>query len=381
MRTLLKKSINNSAIIFALFSALLFVACKPENRKINSREQKEIIREENNWIAGCDTLPTMVFRKIFVSDSNVLAVIRNDYKYSDPESAEHKILTTLNRKEFRFIRINDTIVVPGIVSDNITDYSLFPACYPEARHLPKIVVVSNKYQCYACYEDGKLIHYAAVNTGSEKSQTYPGRYYMTWKQLDHRSSLDSNWHMPYTINFHLQAGNAFHQFTMPGRPVSHSCIRQFRRDAKWLYEWSDRAKFDTCRNVIRNGTMVLVLDAFDFGRKRFGPWLDLMSNKEAEIQLPANPENYELPFIPIEQIPRGARERLPGGYERYKYAEDTLRARGIIRSHVQISHSFNRNEHRRKLEREKQLIEQQKQNAEQPEATTTEPENLINTEE
>ena len=109
----MKKSINNSAIIFALFSALLFVACKPENRKINSREQKEIIREENNWIAGCDTLPTMVFRKIFVSDSNVLAVIRNDYKYSDPESAEHKILTTLNRKEFRFIRINDTIVVPG----------------------------------------------------------------------------------------------------------------------------------------------------------------------------------------------------------------------------------------------------------------------------
>lgn len=35
--------------------------------------------------------------------------------------------------------------------------------------------------------------------------------------------------LPFTVNFHQYAGNAFHQFEMPGRPVSHSAVPNIPR--------------------------------------------------------------------------------------------------------------------------------------------------------
>lgn len=307
-----------------------------------------------------DPIPVMKFIRHHIKNKEDLNRIRKEYDFSTKSSPSHKVITTMNRKEFRFFRVGDTIVVPEVNTQKVEDYSIFPGIYPAAKDISKLIVLSNKYQCYACYENGKLVRYAATNTGKERTQTYPGRYHTNWKKRKHRSSLDSTWVMPYNINFHLQAGNAFHQFTMPGRPASHSCARQFMDDAQWLYEWIDLSKFDESRKVTQEGTTVLVLDVFDFTRPKFGPWLDLADNKSADIQLPADPMNFELPFIPINQIPHGARGALKDK-ERHIHAEDTLRARGWLRPGVKITSSVNFNAIRKR----KRAAEEAKKKAEE----------------
>lgn len=316
-------------------------------------QEMEIPKEE-------DPIPVMKFIRHHIKNKEDLNRIRKEYDFSTKSSPSHKVITTMNRKEFRFFRVGDTIVVPEVNTQKVEDYSIFPGIYPAAKDISKLIVLSNKYQCYACYENGKLVRYAATNTGKERTQTYPGRYHTNWKKRKHRSSLDSTWVMPYNINFHLQAGNAFHQFTMPGRPASHSCARQFMDDAQWLYEWIDLSKFDETRAVREEGTTVLVLDVFDFSRPKFGPWLDLADNKSADIQLPADPMNFELPFIPINQIPHGARGALKNK-ERYIHAEDTLRARGWLRPGVKITSSVNFNAIRKR----KRAAEEAKKKAEE----------------
>jgi hypothetical protein len=177
-----------------------------------------------------------------------------------------------------------------------------------------------------------------------------------WKQRVRHSSLDSTWIMPFTWNFHAQAGNAFHQFTMPGRPVSHSCLRQFMPDAEWLYGWGRGIRFDSSGKRLRlSGTPVIILDIFDFRRKKYGPWIDLTSNKDVEIELPAKPMQVEEAIIPLCQIPLTSRRSLHN-YHRFKHGEDTLRARGIIREGVVLIETKNFN----KLRREKAALEAKK---------------------
>jgi len=72
---------------------------------------------------------------------------------------------------------------------------------------------------------------------------------------------------------------------------------------------------------------------------------------------------YEEALIPMSQIPKVSRGILPNR-EKYLYAEDTLRARGVIREGVEITVSVDFNKLRRlkKARRAKEL--QEKSNAE-----------------
>ena len=333
---------RNAVLLIGMFLIVsVFTSCRSEN-KVDPERLKQITEEEKEEEeVEVDSLPEVKFKRVYINSAKELSRLREQYSFADKDAPAHRAITTINRKEFRFFQVGDTIVEPDQIYGELKYYSIFPTYYKEARHIPKLVVVSAKYQCYACYEKGVIVYYAAANTGKESSQTYPGRYNINWKHKDHCSSIDDGWRMPYTVNFHLRAGNAFHQYSMQGRPRSHSCVRQFMQDAKWIFYWTDRGRLAVdsvtkCLYATRLGTMVLIIDAFDYARKRFGPWLDITDNKSVYLPMPEDPENYEWPFIPIKQLVGGA-VGLPGGYDRYKYAEDTLRARGILRPEVVIT--------------------------------------------
>jgi hypothetical protein len=98
------------------------------------------------------------------------------------------------------------------------------------------------------------------------------------------------------------------------------------------------------------GTPVIILDVFDFSRPRGGPWLELTSNRENAITLPDNPMGVEEAWIPMSQVPVDARGGIPNR-QRYLAAEDTLRARGQIRTGVNLSASINYNAIRKAKER------------------------------
>ncbi|MFN5006941.1 MAG: L,D-transpeptidase [Ignavibacteria bacterium] len=283
----------------------------------------------------------ITYTKTVIANGKHLDSIRRAYRKVDTvQNIAYRAFITVNRKDLHYFRVGDTVIIPSMLSPNLTDYSVFPAEYHAVDSLPKIIIVSNAWQSYACYEYGKLVRFAACNTGEERKATFPGKYALNWRHILRRSSLNSSWILPYTWNFHLHAGSAFHQFDMPGRPVSHSCIRQFRDDARWLFYWGEGAKRDTIkrRYIPFSGTPVIILDMFDFSRKKGGPWWDITDNT-FKITLPEDPMNTEEAWIPISQVPQSARGGLPNK-ERYIAAEDTLRVRGIIRDGVKLRASI-----------------------------------------
>jgi len=307
-----------------------------------------------------DIFPLIEYEHIVIRDNKHLEEIRNFYKFDKNNPALNRAFCTINRKERRFVRVGDTVVVPKEFFDDMRAYSLFPMYYHGARDIPKLILVSNRWQCYAAYENGVQVRFAAANTGKEKTPTFPGRYALVWKQELRKSSLDSTWIMPYTWNFHRYAGSAFHKFDMPGYAASHSCIRQFIEDAEWLFKWGSGGKRDSNGNFIHlTGTPVLILDVFDFTRPRTGPWFALTSNKDYIIEVPPNPMEFEEAYIPIQQIPKSTRGILPDR-KRYLVAEDTLRSRGHIREGVVLTESVDFNELRRKKQIDKQRKEAQK---------------------
>jgi hypothetical protein len=80
--------------------------------------------------------------------------------------------------------------------------------------------------------------------------------------------------MPLYFNFDNERGLAFHQFTLPGRPASHACIRLLERDARWLYGWGEGWTLDERGwTVLDPGTPVLILGQYDFNAPP--PWRSL----------------------------------------------------------------------------------------------------------
>jgi len=244
---------------------------------------------------------------------------------------KYRVLTTLNRKELRFFRPKQPIILPDTFLDDLRAYSVFPLEYPGAKFIPKLIVVSNVYQAYACYEFGNLVRFAAAITGKKSTPTYPGRYSLQWRERLRISSFNESWIMPFTWNFHRLTGSAFHQFEMPGFPASHMCIRQFREDAEWLYNWGEGPKRDSTGKIIpMSGTPVIIIDFYDFVNfpKK---WLELMSNQQKIDYLPPDPMKVEEALIPIEHIPPELRSMIPKKERiRYETAFDTLVARGVI---------------------------------------------------
>lgn len=332
------------------------IAQQQEEARVKQRRIDSIVKR----------FPQIGYRRIPVTDRHILDSLRTLCAKTDSTFTMYRIITLLNRKDLQYMRVGDTLVMPDTNYADILAYSMFPQYWKGADTIKKIVVVSPKWQVYACYEYGVLVRFAATNSGEERKPSFPGRYAVNWKQRLRISSLNKDWKLPYTVNIHQHAGSAFHQFDMPGRPVSHSCFRQFMHDASWLFSWVQLAKIDTAkhRSVPFSGTPVIVLDVFDFSRKRGGPWLELESNQDVSIELPPDPMGVEEALIPISQVPHDSRGSLRN-IKRYLTADSVLRERGVIRDGVTLRESIDYNKLRAKKEAaKKRALEQQKKTTE-----------------
>ncbi len=240
--------------------------------------------------------PAISYTRIKIRDKKHLDSIKKSFFVNKEFTAAYRAISTLNRKEYVFFRVKDSILVPDQVIDDQKAYSLFPHTYPQAASFKKLIVVSIMNQCYGAYEFGKLVHFAAINSGKHAGSNPQGLYYLTWKARSHTSSYDETWIMPYTFNY-TRIGQAFHQYQMPGYPASHGCLRQFTRDAEWLFTWGETRKIDpaTKKWGLRTGTPVIIIDQYDY-ENRYKPWRYLKSNREGIIGLPPDPMGLEERF-------------------------------------------------------------------------------------
>lgn len=189
-----------------------------------------------------------------------------------------KLILALNRLDEANIRRADTLVVPDTLA-NLLSYCPYPYVIEQLRSVPKLLLISRRIQAFAAYENGVLIKWGPTSTGRKAKPTPEGLFSANWKSLKTTSTIDSSWILPYYFNFQNREGVALHQFSMPGYPASHACVRLLENDARWLYYWAEQWILSEDGKIEAYGTPIIVFDEYRFGKRR--PWKNLLENPDA----------------------------------------------------------------------------------------------------
>lgn len=174
-------------------------------------------------------------------------------------SRQIELLEKLNRVDRAHLGRLRRLIVPDRWDLDDLAYSPMPRSMPSLSSEPKSVVVDVPAQVFGAYEFGTLVRWGPVCSGSRANQTPAGEYTLHWNARVRISSVDPTWIMPWYFNFDSIIGLGFHQYSLPGGPASHGCIRMLESDARWLFYWG------------RRGTPVLVKGEYNFAGGR--PWL------------------------------------------------------------------------------------------------------------
>ena len=172
---------------------------------------------------------------------------------------QRNLLQKLNRSDAAHLGGWKVLIVPSRWDLDELAYSPMPASIERLTDAPRALVVDLPGQVVGAYEFGNLVRWGPVSSGRPGHSTPPGRYHLNFNARVRISSFDDSWVMPWYFNFDSTNGYGFHQYSLPGRPASHGCIRLLERDAKWLFYWG------------RPGTRVIVLGHCDYRSPR--PWM------------------------------------------------------------------------------------------------------------
>jgi hypothetical protein len=172
---------------------------------------------------------------------------------------QRNLLQKLNRSDAAHLGGWKRLIVPSRWDLDELAYSPMPESIEQWSDEPQTLVVDLPAQVFGAYESGTLVRWGPVSSGGPGRATPPGRYHLNWNARLRISSVNDSWIMPWYFNFDSISGYGFHEYSLPGRPASHGCIRLLQSDAKWLFHWG------------RPGTRVMVLGHYDFGSPR--PWM------------------------------------------------------------------------------------------------------------
>ena len=188
-------------------------------------------------------------------------------RFGGPEIA---LLEKLNRADAKHLARLPQMVVP-ITWRTELELSPFPASYPAAQSTPKLLIVDQPSQAFAAYEYGTQVRWGPVSSGRQQKPTPSGVFYLNWRTRTRSSTLSGEWRLNWYFNFHNTRGLAFHEFDLPGVPMSHACVRLLARDAEWIYKWGEGWTLDAKGQLLARGTPVIVLGSYAFGVP--GPWI------------------------------------------------------------------------------------------------------------
>ncbi len=261
---------------------------------INSSENKIV---ENCFTPGDTSNPLSSFEIKYHFDTINSKTAFADFntKYNE---AEREIILAINRISSRVVKTGKVLVLPDTLSKQIMDYSPYPDTLQGFDTLPKLLLVSRRIQAFAIYEKGILKRWGPVSSGKKSTPTPAGLFHTNFKVKIKISSENSSWILPWYFNFYAKRGIAFHQYTLPGYPASHACVRMQDKDAKWIFDWADQWKVSAKTGaVIKIGTPVIIFGDYDFVAIK--PWLILPNdNQSTHITLTEFEEiNTYLPVI------------------------------------------------------------------------------------
>ncbi len=175
------------------------------------------------------------------------------------------LLEKLNRSHRAYLRRLEKVIVPDCWNVEEPGYSPLPESILELASHDKEILVYLPIQVFGAYEYSRLIRWGPISSGRAQYPTPDGIFYLNWRSRERASTDNPAWHMNWYFNFHNKRGLVFHEFSLPGRPASHACIRLLRRDAEWLYGWVEGWTLSSDgRDVLQPGTPVWVIGRYEF---------------------------------------------------------------------------------------------------------------------
>jgi lipoprotein-anchoring transpeptidase ErfK/SrfK len=223
-------------------------------------------------------------------------------------SERFAMLLKINRKDRSHIRTSDVLVIPDGDADLI-GLSPFPVQLEVAGPIVKLILVSRRSQVFAAYESGRLVRWGPTSTGKKSTPTPIGLYHTNWRARETRSTVNSNWRLPWCFNLDNQMGVSFHQYDLPGYPASHGCVRLLREDAKWIYDWADQWMLSKANgSLLSYGTPVVIFGDYSYGKN--APWKRLEEDPNATAISLAEIEQALTKYLPSIQSRARQRESL-----------------------------------------------------------------------
>ncbi|CAM4073845.1 L,D-transpeptidase [Flavobacterium antarcticum] len=274
---------KNTAVAFGLILLVTLGSCK---EKVG--EGVEHVEKENTKII----LPTRTAPK----DPSFTMVLTKEWLASNKEDEQKmNLVLAANRTDATHISTMDSIIVPKDFSGDIAYYLPFPLEVQGLQKVNKIIFFSYATQTFATYEKGALTHTGPTNMGSKKHKTPTGLFFSNWKAEETISTFDDEWELKWNFNVENLEGIGWHEYSLPGYPASHSCMRLQEKDAKVLYEWADQWVLADAETVKVKGTPTVIFGTYDFEAKK--PWLKLVQDPKALTITSAELETVVAPFL------------------------------------------------------------------------------------
>lgn len=216
-------------------------------------------------------------------------------KINESDSAKLQIAYAINRTDKANFAKLDSVVIPSDFSGDIVYYLPFPLHVAALGEVSKVLIFSYPTQTFAAYENGELVYSGPTNMGRKKDPTPTGLFFTNWKAEKTTSTFNDEWDLKWNFNIENKLGVGFHEYTLPGYPASHSCLRLQEKDAKYLYKWADEWILKDKENVKVKGTPVIVFGSYNFDGPK--PWLQLAKDPKALDISEAEIETQVKPFI------------------------------------------------------------------------------------
>ena len=116
---------------------------------------------------------------------------------------------------------------------------------PESDAARMSILVDLSTQRATLMRDGQTVMVTKVSSGKKEKPTPPGKYVVTQKYTDWRSTLYHNASMPFFLRLSCTAVG-LHAGVIPGYPASHGCVRLPREIAQKFYQ------------IVPKGTLVVI---------------------------------------------------------------------------------------------------------------------------
>lgn len=266
-------------VVYWSLMLLLVPSCQQQEEKTPAKEEKPFLPE---WKKPKRLAYRLAHTAEWLQDSTLT-------------DREKELVYAVNRTDRSNFKHLDSVLLPLDLSGDLVSYFPFPPEVPALNDVAKVVFFSYPTQTFAAYEHGVLVYTGPTNMGRAKDPTPTGLFFTNWKAKKTISTVNDEWELKWNFNILNNQGIGWHQYTMPGYPASHSCLRLTEQDAKYLYQWADQWVLANKTTVQVKGTPVIVFGTYDFSAPK--PWLKLPEDPHALDISEEELESVAEPFL------------------------------------------------------------------------------------